>query len=194
MIRRLATVHTVAEVANAPARDVIRVVEAFGGPGRSFLAANPGDPISPASTLDISHESLMCEWATFRNWLNEEQHSVTMFNRLVDQSRRWDTDNRGRDRLWTGVNLREATRWHAEAKPTVAWSRRYGGGLELATEFIKASTHEDARQRRRKHVAAFAGCYWCDCHFLHHCLGSYQYFDSQRATDIREYRTDSSEH
>ena len=150
LVRRIAKIQEIADVARVPTTGVAQVVEAFAAEGRSFVMVDTDGALLPTSSVDISHEALMRQWTTLNGWLEEERASIHMFQRLADQAKRWEKDGHSRARLWTGPNLEEARSWKSERLPTTAWGKRYGGGLEQAMNFLDASVHEDAQMERRR--------------------------------------------
>ena len=82
--RRPTTVGKLAQVAEVPIEDVIRVVEDYRAPGRSFLMPAQGTPLTAETVVDISHESLIRGWRRMGRWVEEEAE----FGARLPQARR----------------------------------------------------------------------------------------------------------
>ena len=80
--RRWARISEICDVAQASHDRVAAVVEAFRSPGCSFLMPPPGVPLTPDTTLDISHESLIRQWDELKKWTDEERNSAEEYQRL----------------------------------------------------------------------------------------------------------------
>ena len=61
-IRRPCSVAALAAIGEVPEADVIRIVEVFRRPGRSFLMPPSDQPLDSHAIVDLSHESLMRCW------------------------------------------------------------------------------------------------------------------------------------
>ena len=68
------TLRELVGITEAPVDEVIRVINVFSQPGRSFLAPHLESSPTPAldTIIDISHESLIRQWDTVKNWVIDE--------------------------------------------------------------------------------------------------------------------------
>ena len=147
--RRPIPLQSVAEIAGVSTERVVRVVEAFRRPGRSFLTPPPSVALEPGTILDISHESLIRQWKTLNAWVDDESESAAMYRRLADTARLWKA---GRAALWSTPDLENALAWRQREHPTAAWAERYGGQFEPSMQFLEASAEarrQQEEQRRR---------------------------------------------
>ena len=147
--RRPIPLQSVAEIAGVSTERVVRVVEAFRRPGRSFLTPPPSVALEPGTILDISHESLIRQWKTLNVWVDDESESAAMYHRLADTARLWKA---GRAALWSTPDLENALAWRQREHPTAAWAERYGGQFEPSMQFLEASAEarrQQDEQRRR---------------------------------------------
>jgi energy-coupling factor transporter ATP-binding protein EcfA2 len=87
-VRRPTPIDEVAAIAGCSADDVIRVVEVFRKPGRSFLMPPSVVELSAESIVDVSHESLMRGWTRLVQWVDDETQSGKAFRRLCRAARR----------------------------------------------------------------------------------------------------------
>jgi tetratricopeptide (TPR) repeat protein len=149
-IRRPTTVAALASIAGAEEGTILRLVEIFRRPGRSFLMPPPDVPLHPSTVVDISHESLMRRWTRLVGWAAEERAAAEFYVRLAREASWHDKGEAG---LWGDPEVELGLRWRRETQPTAAWARRYDEAFDRAIGFLDASERERARQRseRRAH-------------------------------------------
>ncbi len=158
-VRRLARAGDVALEAGASVDEVLAVAEVFRQPRNAFLMPPAGEPVTPESDLDISHESLMRHWRTLQGWQQAEAASAKLYLRLADTAER---HGRGVAALWDETDLRETWDWREARQPTAGWARRYGGDFRQAMDFLDDSqaavlTRQQARRRNRRVVGSLVG-------------------------------------
>lgn len=162
-VRRPTKLKEVAELAEAPAEEVMAVVEVFRQPGRSFLMPPADIPLSPETILDISHESLMRIWNRLIVWVEEEAQSAEIYMRLAEAAALYQE---GRSGLWRNPELQLALRWQLENNPTQIWANRYDPSFERAVNFLQYSKEQEEfelaqKERRQKaeirRIRTFAG-------------------------------------
>jgi WD40 repeat protein/tetratricopeptide (TPR) repeat protein len=149
------------ELVTGAGRDVVwSVIEAFRGPGVTFLMPGPEQELQGRTVIDLSHESLMRGWARLRDWVEVEAQSARIYRRLAETAELW---KEGRAGLFRDPDLQITLSWRDAARPNAAWAEQSGGGFELAMEFLDhsrdaARTEELAREeaRRRELEAARA--------------------------------------
>jgi len=153
-VRRPTAVEEVAAITRSRDEDVIRVVEAFRRPGRSFLMPPHGVDLSGKSIIDLSHESLMRLWGRLVTWVQEEQASGKAFRRLCRAAERY---GQGQASLWVEPELSLGLKWREENRPTEAWGSRYTRTFDDAIRFLDESKaahdrriEEEERERRAK--------------------------------------------
>lgn len=145
LTRRVTTVQEVAGVSNATTDEVIHVIKVFSQPGVHFLVSTPPGDLTPDTRIDISHESLLRQWILLRTWLDEEEQSARVFERLSETSQLWKASKAG---LYHSPDLDIALTWRDTRSPTNAWAVRYGGELDSCIEFIEASQRAEAERAR----------------------------------------------
>ena len=158
-VRRLARVGDVALEAGASVDEVLAVAEVFRQPRNAFLMPPAGEPVTPESDLDISHESLMRHWRTLQGWQQAEAASANLYLRLADTAAR---HGRRVAALWDETDLRETWDWREARQPTAGWARRYGGNFSQAMDFLDDSkaavlTRQQARRRNRRVIVSLVG-------------------------------------
>src|SRR3954463_875679 len=146
-VRRPTTVAGLAAIGQLSEETVIRVVEIFRRQGRSFLTPPPAVPLTAATVVDVSHESLMRGWRRLIAWAQEERASAALYTRLSREASWWAEGAAG---LWGDPELELGLRWRRTNAPTEAWARRYDAGFERAMRFLDLSEGERARQKAER--------------------------------------------
>ncbi|MCC6611963.1 MAG: hypothetical protein IT320_00715 [Anaerolineae bacterium] len=113
-----------------------------------FLTANrlltvDLDPSSRTPAVEVSHEALIREWATLRQWLDESRNDVRMQRLLNIAASEWNRHERDVSYLMRGGRLAQFRTW--QELTTIVLT-------QLETEFLTASTEEHERQRRLQRV------------------------------------------
>lgn len=154
-IRRPCTVAALAAITEAPPADVVRIVELFRRPGRSFLMPPSDQPLTPEAIVDLSHESLMRCWKRLIAWAEEERLSASTYIRLARAAAWFEEGTAG---LWRDPQLELGLRWRRETRPTAAWASRYDPAFEQAMRFLARS--EEARDLEKAERAAVRRKQW----------------------------------
>lgn len=144
-VRRPTPLLEILELAHLNLDEVTQVADAFRRPEHSFLTPSFPEPLTTATVLDITHESLIPQWDRLNKWVELERESARTYRFLVENASLW---KEGKAALWGTPNLDEAIYWQQRENPTKEWAKRYGGDFELAEEFLKAS-----RQKRDVELA-----------------------------------------
>ncbi|MDA7523498.1 WD40 repeat domain-containing protein, partial [bacterium] len=139
-----------ADITNHSIEEVKSVVDPYRQQGVTFLMPPSNRELEADTVIDISHESLMRVWQRLRNWVEEEAQSARIYRRLVDTSSLWRKEEAG---LYHDPDLQIAQSWRDEYEPNEAWADLYGGGFEVATEFLGASEEEGRKAEREKELA-----------------------------------------
>lgn len=153
-LRRDAPISEIANIAGVSIDEVCAVADAFRAPGRHFISATQtqrGELVADAK-LDISHESLIRQWKSLREWADEEASNAREFRRLAEEARR-EISNAGE--LLTGRDLARALDWRDKASPTEAWSLRYeqeDGVLAKTLGFIEKSNEAEKERVKKEDV------------------------------------------
>src|SRR5215204_3340814 len=85
----LGLIRMAARLRDVDAAEVISVIDEFRQDGRSFLVPPPHEPLDDDTVIDISHESLIRQWATLRKWAEDEGTKRETYRQLVDAARVW---------------------------------------------------------------------------------------------------------
>jgi tetratricopeptide (TPR) repeat protein len=153
-IRRPTSVGDLTAICETSQAAVIRIVEIFRRPGRSFLMPPADVSLEEQSIVDLSHESLMRCWARLVGWAEQERVSADIYNRLSDAAM-WCEE--GRAGLWRNPELEVGQKWKGENHPTAAWAQRYNSNFVQVMSFLDRSeaerqrlSDESKRERRKK--------------------------------------------
>jgi WD40 repeat protein len=117
-IRRPQTLTELAPVVGTDIPTLMTVLDAFRGPGVSFLTPYMPVPIEEATPIDISHESLIRRWDRLRQWVEKEAESGEWYRRIADRKRIGGAYLVGSE-LASALHAREIGRWNK------AWAERY---------------------------------------------------------------------
>jgi WD40 repeat protein len=135
-LRRPVRVDVVAELAEASESEVIKVVDHFRKPGRSFLMPGTHVSLMSNSIIELSHESMMRIWTRLTSWVDEEFESAQMYKRISEAAAMYQI---GRTGLWRPPDLQLALNWQKKQKPTRTWAQRYDEAFERAVVFLDTS-------------------------------------------------------
>jgi tetratricopeptide (TPR) repeat protein len=146
--RRPTTVGTLLQIVDAPMAAMIRVVDEFRAPGRSFLTPEAVGALTTDTVIDISHESLIRGWKRLRQWVEEEADSAREYTRLSDTAA---LHAQGIAGLLRDPDLDHVLAWYDSEHPNAAWGDRYRHGFEQAMAFLEQSRlARDAERRQRR--------------------------------------------
>ena len=150
--RRPTPLAELCEAAGTDGAAMTRVIDAFRRDGRTFIMPGWPTKLEPDTVIDISHESLIRNWHTLREWVQREARSATLYQRLRQTAQLWPQNAA----LWRNPDLEGALRWEREEAPSVAWAARYGARDEFvrAIEFLRAS--EAAWREENERIAEAA--------------------------------------
>ena len=149
-IRRPTHLGEIQAITGASREKLLEIISHFSGHGRSFLHLSQEDS---EPLVDISHESLIRQWNTLRNWVTKESRSKEIYLRLVGTAVRYYKE-KPEDELIRGAALQLALDWREKRKPNQAWANRYHPALDLALKFLDESKGQRDRdiaeaERRR---------------------------------------------
>jgi WD40 repeat protein len=135
-MRKPGRISLIAELAEAPENEVIKVVEQFRQAGRSFLMPGIHQTLKSESIIELSHESLMRIWNRLSSWVDEEFESAQMYKRISDASAMYQIGKTG---LWRPPDLQLALNWQKKQRPTRTWAQRYDVAFERSIVFLDTS-------------------------------------------------------
>jgi hypothetical protein len=133
-----------------------RVVRVFQDNDRNFLLPPRREPITPATVLDVSHESLLRQWEQLRKWRDAETKSAQQYRRLRDEL---DSNTK----FLSDTHLAQAQEWVQTERPNDPWARRYDsadsaetGRLPQCLALIARSEAERERRLQAERAAVEA--------------------------------------
>ena len=133
------------------------VLDAFRGPGVTFLMPGTEVELSDRTVLDLSHESLMRGWQRLRMWVEDEARSARIFRRLLDTARLWSDGKAGLFRdpdLQIALSCASSEAQHRMGR---AIRRRFRDGHRLSGNQQRGDESRTARQGSRPAARAGAG-------------------------------------
>ena len=139
--------------------DVAAVVNHLRSPHACFLRPPTTEALANTTVIDITHESLIRQWASLRGWVEAEAVSRGKLDKLLGAARRHAD---GEVDLWKGRELNEALDWQREEAPNEAWIQLCGGDAGAAKwpqaqAFIAASAAEVQSERRQRLIGRWVG-------------------------------------
>lgn len=149
-IRRPVLLSQLKAITGAGEKQLLAIINLFIKDGRSFLVINKaGD--TDDKVIDISHESLIRQWNTLSQWVDEEGESAESYLQLAEATRMHK--QKKKDYL-SGSELQLALDWYASSKPSATWANRYKEGFDESMEYLNASeaerTHSLNAEKKRK--------------------------------------------
>jgi WD40 repeat protein len=137
-------------IAGCTLDELRQIIKPFEQPDVCFLeqrrSVNTGETL-----VDVSHESLIRQWHTAKDWADTEADKLRRVRDLVNAARSWEEKNHSPDFLKRRGELEVIqSRWNKES-PNAHWARRY----ELADEvprveqYLRASSETDQEERTR---------------------------------------------
>src|SRR3989442_3733058 len=67
--------------------------------------------VAGTTTIEVSHESLICEWPRLTGWLREARKDIHLQQTISEDAAEWEQHNKPGDRLYRGSQLKEARAW-----------------------------------------------------------------------------------
>jgi tetratricopeptide (TPR) repeat protein len=155
-IRRPTALREVCEIAGASPAEVAAVVEVFRREGRSFLMPPADVALTPETVIDISHESLIRNWARLHEWVRDEGEAARIYRRLAEAA---VANRAGEGGLLDDVTLAWVNRWRDRYHPNRAWGVRYHPEYDAAMAYLEESRAAsekriaDAQEREQRELA-----------------------------------------
>lgn len=153
-IRRPVSVSELGAIADASDESIAAVVDEFRVQGCTFLMPPEDTPLSRATMIDLSHESLMRVWRRLTNWVADEAQSARTYRRLAETA---ELHHAGQAALYHSPDLEIASAWRTTTQPNKTWGKRYHPAFDGAMAFLdrsveaaEAATREREAQRSRE--------------------------------------------
>ena len=140
-IRRPVLLSELKELTGANERQLLDIINLFIEDKRSFLVVNKvGD--KDDKLIDISHESLIRQWTTLSEWVDEEDESASTYLQLNEAAK---LNKQGKKDFLTGSELQLLLYWYYEFKPVAPWANRYKEGFKDSIQYLTDSEKERSR-------------------------------------------------
>ena len=156
-VRRQLTIDEISEETRQDKGLVAAIVNIFRHPNHAFLAPFGIDELEADAKVDISHESLIRQWKSYRKWIKREATSGQNWQQLLATSK--TKEDGTAPELLDGVNLIDANNWWKEQKPHLGWAKRYNekanDEAEHQEQFDRAEDYlarSQSRKERRRNL------------------------------------------
>ncbi|TNF40174.1 MAG: hypothetical protein EP310_09390 [Bacteroidetes bacterium] len=150
-IRRPVLLSQLKELTGANQEQLLKIINHFIDDKRSFLMINNvGD--TDDKIIDISHESLIRQWNTLSQWVEEEAKSVANYTQLAVAAKLYKLKRKD---FLQGTELQIALEWKEAFQPSAVWANRYRQGFNEAMDYLnksKAIRDKEEAERIRKEL------------------------------------------
>lgn len=104
------------------------------------------------NAAEVSHEALIREWPTLRNWLEEDREGLRLHRHLTVSAQEWEFSGRDISGLYRGARLAQSLEWvNTHAEDLNSLEHEY---LEASRSFAEKETLEREALRQRELDAA----------------------------------------
>ena len=162
-IRRPVHVSRIAAICGETATPerVMALIARFNADNRNFLVLSAPNAAGEV-LVDISHESLIRQWKTLADWVDEEAESIRIYRRLAESA---ELHAAGKAGLYRETDLQVALAWRRQQRPTAAWAARCQADFGQVMDFLAQSVR---KQKTNRHfVASLLVClYACLCSWM----------------------------
>lgn len=160
-VRSRMTLTEITKIINIPSIDedtVAGILEIFRLQGNTFLKPykDEQEKLERNSVLDITHESLIRNWARLKEWAKEEYEDFQTYLDFNKQLQRWLANNKSSGYLLPIGPLTYFENWNNTCEPNASWLVRYDDreiehqqkfvdaeeNLQQAQHFIKKSANK----------------------------------------------------
>ena len=135
-VRRPCTLDTLVALAGGDRSGVAKILDLFRSPSCNFVLPELTTPLTGATVVDISHESLIRQWPLLTDWAAREEVAGFQWQRLSDSARR-NAD--GKTDFLNGRELAAYLGWWDEEAPNETWASRYGNAFDLTKAYLDTS-------------------------------------------------------
>lgn len=149
-IRRPAPLSELNAITGVSDEVLLRIINRFIEDRRSFLILNK--PLGTGEIyIDISHESLIRQWITLNNWVDEEAEASRTYLQLVESGNLYRA---GKKDLMSGLELQLARKWYENFHPRQPWAQRYSPQFKESIRYLQdsqqQSDHAELKARSQK--------------------------------------------
>jgi WD40 repeat protein len=94
--------------------------------------------------VDVAHESLIRNWQTLSQWVEEDREGLRLLHKLQDATEEWRKGGQADDELWAGARLAQALEWQPQHEDMLSDEVR--AFLEVS---IARRDHQECLERAR---------------------------------------------
>ena len=117
--------------------------------GRARLLTFDRDPITRSPTVEVTHEAIIREWQTLRDWLDESRNDVRMQRKLSVLASEWLQERQDPSLLIQGVRLEQFEEWQTTTNLVLTEEeQRYLD--ESISERLRREEEERLREERER--------------------------------------------
>ena len=120
--------------AGVDSSQVDTVLQKLSGPEARLIVADD-------VTVEVTHEALIQQWDTLRNWLEADREVLRVHRHLTRAAQEWDDLGRDPGALYRGMRLAEAMEWREQKE---------GALNELEREFLDTSEALKLREEEKE--------------------------------------------
>ena len=140
-IRKPVLLSQLSELTGATEDKLLIIITLFIQDRRSFLIISKAGE-KEDKIIDISHESLIRQWDTLSQWVDEEGESASIYKKLAE----YTASNQKKKKLFLDDSeLKLFQTWYDDHAPVAAWANRYQAGFDACVEYLNASKTEQTR-------------------------------------------------
>ena len=150
----LKVLYSIAGSISATPELVNEVINAFRDTDTSFIMPPLHVELYPDLVMDISHESLMRQWARLKDWVQEESGNGQVLLRLADAQKLYAKGEKG---LLRDKELYPISRWYHSLNPQPAWAERYLTDARDSFEYLKQSERSEKSSKTIKRLLIVVG-------------------------------------
>jgi hypothetical protein len=100
----------------------------------------------------VAHESLIREWPTLQEWLNEDRQGLILHRQLTEAAEDWVENDRETGLLIRGKRLAQVQEWASKESNADSLSLREAEFLEASQANAREEAEKEARLARVKHT------------------------------------------
>jgi WD40 repeat protein len=134
-IRRPVRLSELKALTGSDEEQLLHIIDCFIKDRRSFLMMNNVGETND-KVIDISHESLIRQWHTLGNWVDDEDEAASYYKQLVEATQ---LNALGKRDLLSGIELQLALEWRKKFKPVKVWANRYREGFDESIIYLNES-------------------------------------------------------
>jgi WD40 repeat protein len=146
-LRHHSDIETIRSIAECSKEELIEIVEKFRKHGNSFLIPLTDISLTDTSIVDLQNECLMQLWDRLKGWINFEDSSMQIYQRLSEASALYQ---QGKTSLLRPPDLQQAISWRNQQNPSLSWAVQYNPAFERAMVYLRTSEKAYLEEEQNK--------------------------------------------